>query len=241
MVSKEMERLKDNCLVIKSPQIHRYDDTWIKIGHHNVRGYITNMNDIITNKIVCSPDIICFTETHLNPTNVIASTCQPHQDYIPFRNDRQQDDAKGGVIVFANPKYKPQSKLLSDVAIEYVAITISPRQCFTLQVIAIYNPPTSKQDFIQQTQFLLDAANVKDIPTIIVGDFNEDLLTKPSNSLTALLESYNFTQKITEPTTDYGSLLDHIYHNMALTEEHYEVVDMYYSDHDAIFMALKHP
>lgn len=48
------------------------------------------------------------------------------------------------------------------------------------------------------------------MPAIVLGDFNEDLLSAPSSSeLLRLMSSKGFTQLITVPATDSGTLLDH--------------------------------
>ena len=243
-VAQEMTRLRNHQLITKSPRIHKFNDTWITIGQHNVRGYLPNKHDIVNNKLLCCPNIICITETHLQPIHKLPPTCQPRQHYIAFRCDRNQQrlhNEKGGVAVFVDPQYAPKDMLLPKTDIEHVALTTTPCNGFTLQVIAIYAPQKPGRRFAQQLDNLLDSANVHNTPTVIVGDFNIDLLTTPSNPITDTMKSYHMIQKIEDPTTDYGSLLDHIYHNMSLTTDHYEVIDMYYSDHDATFMAMELP
>jgi endonuclease/exonuclease/phosphatase family metal-dependent hydrolase len=76
------------------------------------------------------------------------------------------------------------------------------------------------------------------VPTIIVGDFNHDLLSTPTSSRLLQLLSRGFSQLIKVPTTDSGSLLDHIYYNTASQDAHIDVVDTYYSDHDAAYIFL---
>ena len=46
---------------------------------------------------------------------------------------------------------------------------------------------------------------------VIMGDFNEDLLNNKKNSLYDYLIESGFIQHMLLATTDYGSLLDHIY------------------------------
>lgn len=49
------------------------------------------------------------------------------------------------------------------------------------------------------------------------------------------LQDHHFLQHIVNPTTDAGSLLDHIYtRNVPAETVHTEVVDCYYSDHDLV-------
>ena len=65
------------------------------------------------------------------------------------------------------------------------------------------------------------------IPTIIIGDFNEDLLSKSTSSrLLQLMSSRGFSQLVQVPTTDSGSLLDHIYFNGVIDDTFMDVIDI---------------
>ena len=74
------------------------------------------------------------------------------------------------------------------------------------------------------------------VPTIIVGDFNEDLLSRSTSSrILQLMSSRGFSQL---PTTDSGSLLDHIYYSGITEDAVVDVIDTYYLDHDATYPSL---
>ena len=76
-------------------------------------------------------------------------------------------------------------------------------------------------------------------PTVILGDFNENLLLSTSSSvLLQFMSSIGFTQLVKAQTTDFGSLLDHIYYNQPCTRCVVDVVDIYFSDHDACFVSI---
>ena len=83
---------------------------------------------------------------------------------------------------------------------------------------------------------------ISDLPqimlTIILGDFNENLLSPSPSPLLQLMSSRRFYQLVQGPTTDSGSLLDHIYCNGAVNDALIDVVDTYYSDHDATYLSL---
>ena len=53
-----------------------------------------------------------------------------------------------------------------------------------------------------------------------------------------VMSNAGFTRLVTSPTTDRGSLIDHVYCNFPLTNIVVEVSDVYYSDHDAVFVLL---
>ena len=69
-------------------------------------------------------------------------------------------------------------------------------------------------------------------------DFNENLLIKKKTPLLDLMSSYRYTQIVTKPTTDQGSLLDHVYINEVNICHTVDILDTYYSDHDAVLLTL---
>ena len=78
------------------------------------------------------------------------------------------------------------------------------------------------------------------VPTVIVGDFNDDVHGNHISSLVRMMNYYGFKQYIDRPTTDSGSLLDHIYFNKEGENKSFvDVCDIYYSDHDAVFLTTK--
>lgn len=76
------------------------------------------------------------------------------------------------------------------------------------------------------------------ITTIMLGDFNEDILNTKRPEIPTTMATLGFTQLVQSPTTDYGSLLDHIYYNKLHTNIIVQVVDTYFSDHDMVYCSL---
>ena len=71
---------------------------------------------------------------------------------------------------------------------------------------------------------------------LVVGDFNDDLMGN-TTKICSWFESNGFKQLIDHPTTDQGSLLDHVYFNGPLPIQT-EVCDTYYSDHDCTIIVV---
>ena len=71
---------------------------------------------------------------------------------------------------------------------------------------------------------------------LVVGDFNDDLMGNKTN-ISTCFERNGFNQLIDKPTTDQGSLLDHVYFN-GVSPIQTEVCDTYYSDHDCTIIAI---
>ena len=82
---------------------------------------------------------------------------------------------------------------------------------------------------------MLDGWIRDDVPTVIMGDMNEDLLQKKSE-LKDHLSCKGFTQLVEQATFDKGSLIDHIYINepMMLKTVSIDQTPAYYSSHDII-------
>ena len=78
---------------------------------------------------------------------------------------------------------------------------------------------------------------------MILGDFNINYFNDNQvQPLKSLMESLNYTQIVTKLTfISSGSLLDHVYVKSTVFQiiENY-VVNVYYSDHDAVKITIKY-
>ena len=81
-------------------------------------------------------------------------------------------------------------------------------------IVAIYRRPQHLATFLSLVNDYL--ANLPQIvPTVTVGDFNEDISRSNPSRLLQLMTSRGFTQLVQVPATDSGTLLDYIYFNGA--------------------------
>ena len=82
-----------------------------------------------------------------------------------------------------------------------------------LHLIILYRSP-SKVSFriLLETLHLIHHDIAQNQPTVIIGDFNVGILDESSEKKILLSEMKNlgYAQLITEPTTKYGSILDHV-------------------------------
>ena len=100
-----------------------------------------------------------------------------------------------------------------------------------LDVINIYiSRGANKAQFIQDLGSLARGPK----PSIIVGDFNIDLLNHPEDSISKKIISCGFKQIVSSPTHIMGGLLDHIY--IKKPTKNFQVVMNfpYYSDHASL-------
>ena len=107
-------------------------------------------------------------------------------------------------------------------------------------IICVYVTPSASKTVVSQllAKYINQVACVTD-KVLIVGDFNEDLLDGEQGKIICnSLSDLGFEQPISKPTTDYGSLLDHVY-SRKIDNIEVDVQDTYYSDHDKVFCFFK--
>ena len=98
--------------------------------------------------------------------------------------------------------------------LELVGITAtSTHSRCKMRILTVYKrPQQSLAIFLSlMDEFLFNIPQI--MPTIILGDFNDDLLSTTSSRLLQFMSSKGFYQLVQGPTTDSGSLFDHIYCN----------------------------
>ena len=102
----------------------------------------------------------------------------------------------------------------------------------SVQLVFLYlKPDCGVQLFNRCIQLIKDKLNTG-MPFVLLGDTN--LNTKnPSNAskIDHIENSLHCRQMIKEPTTDFGTILDHVYSNLNLSVG---AIDCYWSDHKLI-------
>ena len=61
---------------------------------------------------------------------------------------------------------------------------------------------------------VLNYVSMSNTPTVILGDFNHDVLDQPKSPIVNLLSTHGYTQLVNSPTTAQGTLIDHVYSNL---------------------------
>ena len=162
---------------------------------------------------------------------------------MTFREDipeEQNHRGKHGIAICAASSLNPKElHIVSISGLESKTITID-RETRQLVIAVIYRPPShSCTDFRTKLQLWLKRLP-SNMPTVIMGDFNDNLVDTPITLLTELMKHHGFSQYVTKPTTDGGSLIDHIYFNQLVEDSNQIIIDthdVYYSDHDSVFMS----
>ena len=141
-------------------------------------------------------------------------------------------------MIFVNRQI-PSTRLNIQIAgLEFLTTSLSPSSTRKIVVITLYrrSSTVSTQEFIAMVEKLLSSTVLLHAEILVVGDFNDDLMGN-TTKICSCFESNGFNQLIDQPTTDQGSLLDHVYFN-GVSPIQTEVCDTYYSDHDCTIVAI---
>ncbi len=223
-------------------------DQTLKIIHHNTEGLSSHIEDIRCHHELLLSDILCMTETHLT-----GSLVTPHvqlEGYNAFMRNRHvsysthQEIAKkagGGVAIYFKEHIsaQPRQYVQNVTDLEYVVIKVdSPIKA---TIAAVYRPPHYKfEEFSKNLKSLLDYLDMVDEhPTLICGDFNEDLLCAGKKTVLELFQSKGYTQLITTATTKKNTLLDHIYVSRPDLCLQSGVLHSYHSYHNPVYCVLR--
>ena len=247
----EMNEMANNRLCpVPLPKFMNLDDSdWITVGHLNVHYFLEKMNDLnsdVEKEILSKTNVMCFTETYLTGQSNIDDFLNKH-NYIAFREDipdQLNHRGKHGIMICASAALNPKElELIKVNGLESKVVamqTTMSRFC----VAVVYRPPATPMDSFRTKLDDLLSVMPLNVPTVVLGDFNDNILSTRESPLTRLMKRYGFEQCISGPTTDSGSLIDHIYYNRRddSTPEQLiiDIHDAYYSDHDSVFLTTEY-
>ena len=119
--------------------------------------------------------------------------------------------------------------------LDIVAVQIS--EPIQMIVISIYRPPSTPIDVFMNN--MLDIiAQFQNIPTCIVGDFNEAASITSNTHCCTMFRLQGFQQMISKPTHESGRITDHVYVSHTLNTIQTHVTDCYYSHHYYILCVI---
>ena len=158
--------------------------------------------------------------------------------YIQYRADRVGGVQKGGIMIFVNQQIPSTHLDIQIPGLEFLATSLSPTPNRKIAVITLYrrSSTVSTQQFIGRLKQLLSTTALLHEEILVLGDFNDDLIGN-TTQISTCFKHNGFNQLIHQPTTDQGSLLDHVYFN-GVSPIQTEVCDTYYSDHDCTIIAI---
>lgn len=224
----EMERMRlEKPLVLT--HISPFPDN-PQVCHLNINGLLCHMQDFYADVVILAHRVICLTETHLSDGQHIPALLGKQY----FRKDRHRD-RKGGIVVYVDDSCKAELLEINIPEVELLIVRVVIMHVWTT-IVTIYRPPSfHKGTFVGKLAVLCE--KLPSGPTIIHGDFNEDLHT--STSIKDMLQGKGYVQIVQGATHDSGSLLDHCYVKDIFTNTMCGQKDTYYSDHCLVSLEMK--
>ena len=208
----------------------------------NVRSLQKHFDDILADKNYTATDVNIYVETKLNKRDSDESFQLPGYTLVRFDSQLQQFRKPAyGIAVHYQPSLghlEIQHEAVSygnGCVVEYIVFNIS---AYNVTVIALYSSPKTTNDqlktVLQSIFTQLEKSGQMNI--ILVGDFNINLLKYPTNRITQYLNNYR--QCVSTSTTDYDSLLDHLYTDIDCDRLQVNLLESYFSDHKGVVAFL---
>ena len=217
----------------------------------NIRSIRQNFDELleIFEKLNHKFTLIILNETWLGPDENHLFKIDGYESFVTSRNRHG-----GGVLIFYKNQYHASiieslSYISPNIESLFINITLNSQ---ALTIGTIYRPPSRSIN-----EFIIELENniLNHLPsnnTVILGDFNIDLLCPPTNSTTAFLtemQSRGLNNLISNPTRvqhstsgsiSSSTLIDHIWNSSAYVESSF-VLAYSLTDHFPIGCVLNIP
>ncbi|XP_078349889.1 uncharacterized protein LOC144634728 [Oculina patagonica] len=244
-VKNEMQRLRTVAYLQTSVfSLQDIGDDFVKIVFLNARSLHKHISDVKNDFNIKVADVNIFVETRLwvfdqnDEYNI--------NDFSLFRNDaffdRQLHTQRPlyGTAVFTRAQCNDGYPKCQNM--HGVEITIIKVKCLPDVVIAVIyrSPKVSTRNLLQALRELHSFMSTERFH-IILGDFNIDFNNgvQKSSIHTQMIETYGYKQLISGFTTDNRTTIDHIYTNLNESRVQTGVLETYFSDHKAVWIATK--
>jgi hypothetical protein len=244
-VHQEMLRLStDRRLQFCPTPLPKDEHTQLKVLFHNVRSLHKHHCDIVADMDSRSAHICVFAETNLWYKDIDETYSIPGFNLRRFDcvNNKTVRPVFGLAVYHRTPidgVYHYCQPTAKGTYVEFVVIRVAHMPVLgNVSVVAIYSSP---QASMVELKAAIDEINLqldlhKCDATFIMGDFNIDIIKHKSSQMLKYLSKYR--QIVSIPTTDYHSLLDHVYTDVPPNHIQAGVLESYFSDHKPVWVAL---
>ena len=219
--------------------IYQLETDALKIVFHNTRSFHKHYIDIKCNHLIKTADIIGIAETRL--TNTDKDDDYGLTNYSMCRNDQQKRSAhrpSHGLAIYNNietTNVLSQEKYSSH-NFEYILNRINFHGKF-IQVVVFYISPKCDMETFNTVILNLQKTLMFNSPFILIGDTNLHIKdSSAKNKIYTMEKMLKFKQFMSEITSDYSTVLDHIYFNIDLKS--IGTIDNYWSDHKITYTSV---
>ncbi len=206
---------------------------------HNVQSLRAHVQDIQVHGQLMNADCICLTETWLKveddvqiPGFVFKNNprAKCYDESTPLFTDLKRQRG-GGVGVFCCEGIHFNVIIPEPCNLECLYFQVPH---ISLKAALLYRPNSYPLHMFRQNMLhVIDELGKHSGKKLIMGDFNEDILT--SSTIGTLMELHGYSQHVQHPTTEKGTLIDHVYVKDAENVS-VEIVQTYYSYHQAVLI-----
>ncbi|CAG2235584.1 unnamed protein product [Mytilus edulis] len=215
----------------------------LRILLHNIQGLIPHIEDLQANCDIQNVNFICLTETWMEKKSALPNLEHFHLIHKPrsesytstkgIFNDLS-NKKHGGVGIYVRNQQQYTHLSLESCNIECIGVNID---VIKTNILVIYRPVSyTTSIFLEQLQHVIDALPPEDGSTIVMGDFNEDIL-KSKSPIQLFMEQNEFKQILNKATTDGDTLIDHVYVRGKLPIS-YDMLQTYYSYHNMVQLQI---
>ena len=245
-VKKEMDRLRKAGFTLSFQLLNKLTDKF-KIVFHNTRSLHNHIEEVRSNKNLLSADVLIFQESWQKSSD--------SQDYFELQNftiivqrnicfsqTETNHRPHGGTVMYVQNHINTQRLQVTSQVIYGIEVVMLTNMGTVHQDIniSIYRPPKVLfQKLLSTLQEVLDCLVCNKL--VLGGDFNVDASSDNTDTATLnkLMSMYGLHQLIHAPTTDYGSTLDLIFTNLDSDKSYSGVLESWYSDHKATWVAIQ--
>ncbi|CAG2225833.1 unnamed protein product [Mytilus edulis] len=213
-----------------------------QIMYHNIQGLQTHAEDLKHNPDFRRADYICLTETWTNQELICFEMMGYDGFHLPrslaFEDDNSyysslKEMQHGGVCVFY--KLSTETEICNLASnLECIVFKISSKNILVATVYRTQKYNLGK--FLENLEILICKLVDLSEKIVVIGDFNQDIL-KGGCTVFNFMSSKGFRQLVDSPTTEGGTLIDHVYVKGCLDTQ-IAIIPTYYSYHEALKIVI---
>ena len=240
-VLEEMNRLRNQAKISLSYEHFDYHvAASVRIVFHNIRSLHRHFEDLEKDFNLLLANIIVVCETRL--TEYDQNEIYALTNFILHRFDFPCQDTQRPIYGFA-------LYVRNGVSIQSIRKNIyGHTQVLTVDIArgqewitlkCLHFPPKTTLSCAQEVLVQCLCTDFSGKPVVLMGDFNIDIQTNRSLQ-SFLYDNFGLRYLSTGITTDYDTIIDHIYTNISFPEiSSWGTLETYYSDHKPLFLSLK--
>ena len=197
-------------------------DTWptkqgLRIGHLNINRAINKKDEIasILHNNGLGFHLFCFTESHLSAKVSDSDMTIPNYQLLRIDPSKDRPKSTGLLVYYASVLNCNRLIKFEKYGVESIWIQITMKHSKPLLTGFIYRNPSEKVDWKDSFNTLMDDVSLLCFETILMGDFNIDLL-KSNRKWEQIYTIHGLEQLADKPTRiteNTSTLIDHIYSN----------------------------